>query len=148
MSVEQEGPACAACAHDQAHERARVRASRLGASGRGAVNRRLAPTVSPSVSNLDRPKAWRPGLAVRRWAGPVAASEHPAVMWLCLPPCGSSFRSADADRFLANQCRSFDQCTRAWGQSQRPYRRCCRDRRVRHQRPKRLRQSLRGYLAL
>jgi len=33
MSVEQVGPVCAACAHDQAHQRAGDRALRLGASG-------------------------------------------------------------------------------------------------------------------
>jgi hypothetical protein len=104
----------------------------------------LASTAPLVFSNLDRPsapKAWRPGLALRLWAGPAAVSEHPAMMWFFLLPRGSSFRSADADRFLPNQCQLFDRCRRAWDQSRRPYRRCCRDRRVRHQRPKRLRQA-------
>jgi hypothetical protein len=82
-------------------------------------------------NNLDRPsapKAWRLGLAVRRWAGLAAASEHPATMWLFHLPSGSSFRSADADRLLPNQCQSSDLRSRASGQSPRPYRRYCRDR--------------------
>jgi hypothetical protein len=62
------------------------------------------PWVHPVFSNLDRPsapKAWRLGLGARRWAGPAAASEHPAMRWLFLLPRGSSFRSADADRARA-----------------------------------------------
>jgi len=73
-------------------------------------------------SNLDRlsvPKAWRPGPAVRRWAGPAAASEHPAMRRPFLLSRGSSFRSADAHQFLPNLCQSFDRCSRAWGQNQR-----------------------------
>jgi len=57
---------------------------------------------------------------VRLWADLAAASEHPAKMWLFLLPRDSSFRSADADRFLLKQCRSFDRCSRAWGQGYGP----------------------------
>ena len=112
---------------------------------RQAAGLRRRHSFQPVLSSLDRPSllmAWRPGPAVRRWARPASAFEHPAMTRLCLLSRDSSYRSVGARGYLLNRCQSFDRCSRAWDQSRRPYRRCCRDRRVRCQRSRSLRRSL------
>jgi len=67
-------------------------------------------------STLDPPSqtAWRPGPAVRRWAGLASVSEHPGTRSLRHRSRGSSCRSADADWCLQSLCPWSGRCFPTW----------------------------------